>query len=367
MRRSSAVHPTLQNGIPLSCQAVERLLCEICGEHFGHAVSPYDDLFELGGDSLSIIEIATAARALGLPIRSSDVLRHPVPARLAEYLTLPRAPAPGLRPAALDPHAGSATAADPAGAEVRAIPITGGDAAEVLHVVHSESHVRAERDAVAAWVGARAAVGYPLPDTGAPTAPGRTVAELADRCLPALLGHRPADGYRLAGFGHGAVVALELARSLCERGHRVALLALIAPPAGRTAEEPAATLDDLLARRLAALAGRFALTGGESVEDIHLRLREAGWYEDVARPQDLPRLQLAWARTALAVQEYDYPAYAGRAVLVADACSAHPAERAWDGNAERLTVHRLDLGLDCSLPVIGDRQVTDLMRKVLDA
>jgi hypothetical protein len=87
------VHPTLPNGIPLSCEAVERLLCEICSEHFGHAVSPYDDFFELGGDSLSIIEIATAARARGLRVRSSEALRHPVPARLAEHLTLPPAAA----------------------------------------------------------------------------------------------------------------------------------------------------------------------------------------------------------------------------------------------------------------------------------
>jgi thioesterase domain-containing protein len=362
------VHPTLQNGIPLGCQAVERLLCEICGEHFGHAVSPYDDFFELGGDSLSIIDIATAARARGLRIRSSEALRHPVPARLAEYLTLPRTVAEGLRPAALDPYADSAAAAaaDAAGGEVRETSITGGDAAQALHVVHSDSHVRAERDAVAAWVGTRAAVGYRLPDTGDATAADGTVAELAERCLPALLRHRPADGYRLAGFGHGAVVALELARRLHERGRDVALLALIAPPAGHTAAEPAAALDDLLAMRLAALAGRFALTGGESAEDIHLRFREAGWYED-ARPQDLPRLQLAWARTALAVREYDYPAYAGRAVLVADTRSAHPAERAWDGNAERLTVHRLDLGLESPLPVIGDPQVAALMRKVLAA
>ena len=358
------MHSNLRNRIPLTCQEVERLLCELCGAHFGRAVSPYDDFFELGGDSLSIIGIAAAARERGLPVRSSAALRYSSAARLAEHLTLPRDSAPRVRPSALDPDTGPAP--DGAGAEVRVVPVAEGDAAEPLYVVHSQSHVRAEREAVSTWVGGRAAFGFALTGADGPVPSGGTVEELADRYLAALLAHRPEGAYRLAGFGHGGVVAFELARRLRDLGAQVALLALIGPPTGPEPGEPAADPGELLSRRLAMLAGRFALTGDESIEDIHARLREAGWYEE-SRPADLPGLQLAWARLARSVEEYRYAPYDGRAVLVVDGFAPHPAEPAWAGAVERLTVHRLDLGLVSPLPAIGDPQMADTMRRALEA
>ncbi|MFB8029062.1 thioesterase domain-containing protein [Streptomyces sp. NPDC056465] len=360
------MHSNPRNRIPLTCQAVERLLCEISGAQLGRAVSPYDDFFELGGDSLSIIQIATAARVHGLSLRSSEVLRSPVPALLAEHLTLPRDSVPRVRPPALDPG-DAGPDPDPGPAEVRAVTIADGDAAEPLHVIHSQSHVRAERDAVAAWADGRAAVGLRLTGPGGSTPTAGSVEQLADRYLAALRRRQPAGPYRLAGFGHGAVVALEVARRLRGLGAEAALLALIAPPAGPAPGEEPADLGDLLSRRLAMLAGRFALTGDESIEDILARFHDAGWYEDVSRPQDLPGLQRAWAGVALAVQEYGYPPYDGRAVLVAGSRTAHPAEQAWSEAPERLTVHRLDLALASPLPVVNDPHVADLMRKVLAA
>lgn len=358
------MHSNPRNRIPLTCQAVERLLCEISGAHFGRAVSPYDDFFELGGDSLSVIGIATAARAHGLSLRSSEVLRFPVPARLAEHLTLPRDSAPRVRPPALDP--GDAVPGPGSGpAEVRAVSIADGDAAEPLHVIHSQSHVRAERDAVAAWADGREAVGLLPAGPGGSAPPAGSVEQLADRYLTVLRRRQPVGPYRLAGFGHGAVVALEVARRLRGLGAGTALLALIAPPAGPAPGEAPADLDDLLSRRLAMLAGRFALTGDESIEDIHGRFHDGGWYEDVSRPQDLPGLQRAWAELAFAVQEYGYPPYDGPAVLVAGGRTAHPAEQAWSAAPERLTVHRPDLALASPLPVVNDPHVAALMRKVL--
>ncbi|MEV3931279.1 thioesterase domain-containing protein [Streptomyces sp. NPDC053728] len=360
------MHSNQRNRTQLTCQAVERLLCEISGVHLGRAVSPYDDFFELGGDSLSIIQIATAARAHGLSLRSSEVLRFPVPARLAERLTLPRDSAPRVRPGALDPGA-TGPGPDSGPVEVRAVSIADGDPAGRLHVIHSQSHVRAERDAVAAWAEGRAAVALRLTGPGGSTPPAGSVEQLADRYLAALRRHQPLGPYRLAGFGHGAVVALEVARRLRGLGAEAALLALIAPPAVSAPGEAPADLDDLLSRRLAMLAGRFALTGDESIEDIHARFHDGGWYEDVSRPQDLPGLQRAWAGVALAVQEYGYPPYDGPAVLVAGSSTAHPAEQAWSDAPEQLTVHRMDLALASPLPVFNDPHVAALMRKVLAA
>ena len=350
------MHANLRNRIPLTCQEVERLLCELCSAHFGRTVSPYDDFFDLGGDSLSIIALAATARERGLPIRSSAALRYPTSARLAEHLTLPHDSGPRVRPPALDPGPGPAPAG-PA-ADVRAVPIAEGDPARPLYVLHSHSHVRAERDAVATWAAGHAAFGFTLP--------GGTVAQLADRCVAALRDHRPAGALRLAGFGHGAVVAFEAARRLRGLGTEVELLALIGPPTGPDPDGKPADEEELLTRRLASLAGRFALTGDEGVGEIHARFRAGGWYEDVARPEDLPRLQSAWAGLARSVQEYAYPAYDGRAVLVSDGHTPHPAEQAWADAAERLTIHRLDLGLESLLPTIGDPRVADTMRRALE-
>lgn len=389
---------------PLGCHAVERLLCELWSAHFGRAVSPYDDFFDLGGDSLAITAIVAAARERGLQVRSSAALRHPTPARLAEHLTLggaaPRG-TPAVLPQALvlGPEAADAVSASAwTAADARPEPIvaaggwpaadTGVDAepapgtapaaepvpdavddpAGPLFVVHSDRHAAAERAAVAQWTGGRAAHGYALPGARGPVPPFGSVGEVAERLLADLRGRRPDGPYRLAGFGHGAVVAFDLARRLRALGAEVALLALVgppvgAPPAGRSVGEPPAgpdepptALDDLLGRRLALLAGRFGLTGDESLAEIHDRTAEAGWYDDEVRPADLPRLQLAWARLDLAVRAYAYEPYGGPAVLFLDGTEPHPAERAWADAAEPPGVHRLDHGLESPWPSSATRR-----------
>ncbi len=75
------------DGARLSCHAVERMVCEIWSGYFGRPVSPQDDFFELGGDSLALIDVVAVARERGLAVRSSVALRNPTPARLAETLT----------------------------------------------------------------------------------------------------------------------------------------------------------------------------------------------------------------------------------------------------------------------------------------
>ncbi|SDN47879.1 thioesterase domain-containing protein [Actinacidiphila guanduensis] len=342
------MHPKIPDRTALSCLAVEQLVGEVWSARFGRAVTPYDDFFDLGGDSLTVVEVTAELRERGLPVRSSAALRHPTPARLAEHLTPPRP----VRPAALDP--GPLPAPAPGGGPLRALPIAAGDEGGPLHVVHSESHVRAEREAVAAWAQGRAAFGFPLPGAGG------TVEDLAERLLPALRAHPPQGPYRLLGFGHGAVVALEAARRLRAEGAEVALLALLAPPPA--ADEPTPDAEELLTARLADLAGRFALEGGESAAEVHARFRAAGWYEDAA-PADLAALQAGWARLAHAVARYGHPPYEGRALLVADGLGRIPVEAALSGAEAR--AHRLGHGLRSPLALLRDPGTAETMRKAL--
>jgi medium-chain acyl-[acyl-carrier-protein] hydrolase len=131
--------PGRNAGARLSCRAVERLVCEIWSDYFGRPVAPFDDFFELGGDSLAMIDVVAEARGRGLAVRSSVALRNPTPARLAESLTgdsrwiarLGRPADTRLRMFCF-PHVGSGAAAFnswldqvPAGVELCAIRLPG--------------------------------------------------------------------------------------------------------------------------------------------------------------------------------------------------------------------------------------------------
>ncbi|WP_433607230.1 acyl carrier protein [Dactylosporangium sp. CA-139114] len=71
----------------LSMQETQHVLCEIWSGMFGIEVRPDDDFFDLGGNSLRVVDTVIAARLRGISLRSSAVFRHPTPARLARSLT----------------------------------------------------------------------------------------------------------------------------------------------------------------------------------------------------------------------------------------------------------------------------------------
>jgi hypothetical protein len=340
----------------LSCGTVERVICEIWSGYFDRAVSPYDDFFDLGGDSLDMIDIVGRARDRGLPVRSSMALRNPSPARLAETLTVHAAHAP---PMAVPAQCAPAPRA-PAWPTTALEPIVSGEGTP-LYAVHSDSHVEAERDAIASWGGPRPVLGIPLPGTRGPIPPFDTVGEIADRFLPTLA--RQAGPYRLAGFGFGAVVALEMARRLADRGEAVAPLALIRPPALGSAPDH----DDLLLRRLAELARRFGLDGTESLEEIHARIRQDGWYDDDLRPADLPRLQQGWVDLTLAVRSGPPGRYDGPAVLVHDLADPSEVTRTWSEAVPHAEAHALDHGIDSPMAILRDARLATVLRKALES
>src|SRR3954466_15405993 len=76
-----------------SCHAVEALIRDVWNEHFGRSVGPDDDFYDLGGDSISVVDVVVAIRARDLEVRASAALRFATPARLAESLTVGGGPA----------------------------------------------------------------------------------------------------------------------------------------------------------------------------------------------------------------------------------------------------------------------------------
>jgi thioesterase domain-containing protein len=351
----------------LSCHAVERTICEIWSDYFGRVISPYDDFFELGGDSLGMIDVVALARERGLPVRSSVALRNPSPARLAESLTI-RVPAPADGLAAPLPalYLGDVPALLPwTDAQTGPVPIVPGGAGAPLLVVHSDSHVQAERDAIAAWGSTRPVSGFRLPGNLDILRSGDPVGEIANRFLAALRHEQPTGPYRLAGFGPGAVVAFELAQRVRAGGDEVALLVLGMPPA-IDATATVASRDRLLRQRLAALAARFGLGGGASLDEIHARVRAGGWYDDRVRPEDLPLWQRVWVELELAVRAYRFARYDGAATLFHDrAATGGVTERALAEAVRDLEIHRPDHGIESPHAVIRDPRLARFMRRAL--
>lgn len=335
----------------LSYGTVERVLCEIWSGYFGHTVSPYDNFFDLGGDSLAMIDVVGRARDRGLPVRSSMALRNPSPARLAETLTV-HADASLVDVPALCAPASRA----PAWTTTALEPIVLSDGTPV-YAVHSDSHVEAERDAVASWE--VAVIGIPLPGTRGPIPPFGTVGEIADQYLATL--EPQAGPYRLAGFGLGAVVAFEMARKLADQGNALAPLALIRPPAVAPGN------NDPLKERLAGLARRFGLDGTESLDEIHARVRQDGWYDDGVRPADLPQLQHAWVDLTMAVRSGPVGRYDGPAVVVHDLVDPPEVTRTWSDAVPNAETHSFDHGIDSPMAILRDERLADVLRTALES
>src|SRR5262249_34175702 len=62
------------------------------------AVGVHDDYFELGGDSIQIVQLVAAARKAKLTFSVPDVLQHPTVAALAGAIDARRAPSTAVAP-----------------------------------------------------------------------------------------------------------------------------------------------------------------------------------------------------------------------------------------------------------------------------
>ncbi|MBX6388466.1 MAG: amino acid adenylation domain-containing protein, partial [Frankia sp.] len=213
------------------------------------AVGPSADFFELGGDSISSISVATLARSRGLPVSPRDVFTKRTPAALAAAL-----PAAALAAAAGSPGVATAPAPRPAGDGVGDVPL--------LPIVHELRERRGDTDRFALPMLVR-------------TPAGASQDALA-RALQAVIDHHDAlrlRRTRIAGVlwslrttPPGSVDAVELLR-------RVDL------PAG-----------DDEAALLAALSAEYATALGELSPDDGRMLR-AVWFD--AGPERPGRLLLA--------------------------------------------------------------------------
>lgn len=349
--------------------AVESLVCSLWSAYFGRPVDPDDDFFDLGGDSLAVLDIVLAARGQGLELRASQALRHSTPARLAEAVTMP-SPGPAapqrllaLVGAALDgepdasPADGSATTAE--GDGTPPAPARHAGAPGPLFVIHSDSHRTAEQEALLRWELGRPVHGLRLPGLDGTVTDGRGIVRASRRVAEAVRERQPAGPVSIAGFGLGAVFACEAARALQEAGRQIGLLALVSPALPGTA---APDRSALLAERVALLGARFGLEDGDGPPELLRQAHASGWFGDVASGAELVRMQAAWVELTAAVAGHRLGAVAAPALLAVDSARLAAAEEAWRPALASVEVCPLDHGLRSPAGALRDPRLAGALR-----
>ncbi|MFD6170513.1 amino acid adenylation domain-containing protein [Streptomyces coeruleorubidus] len=172
-------------------------------------VGVHDDFFALGGHSLTAVRLVALINAeFGTALRVSAVLEHPTIARQAALLRQRPGPADGLA--------------------APVVTLRGHGHRTPLFLVHPVGGgVTCYRDLTAALDDDQPVYALPAPGLDDAGALPASVAELAERCLRAVLAMRPDGPYALAGWSFGGLVAQEMACRLHERGTPATVLALI--------------------------------------------------------------------------------------------------------------------------------------------
>lgn len=165
-----------------------------------------DDFFELGGDSLSAVELLMSlADTLGVELSAADLLEAPTPAALAARARRGPAPVPGSLVRLREGE----------GPPVFLVPGGAGDGKDLF---------AARR--LARLTGG----GFSFYCFRSGPAPHPPVEELATRCVAQMRAVAPQGPYRLVGDCVGGILAFAIALRLQEMGERAALLALLDTP-----------------------------------------------------------------------------------------------------------------------------------------
>lgn len=231
------------------------------------AVGRDDDFFDLGGDSLSAIELMTAIeQALGLAVDSSAIVEDPTVAGLAGWITQRRRPGSarlGPMRARLRPRVGrddgrriATLRSEGAGLPLYVVP-GGGNNVFQMQPLAAALHDRAVHELVPKGLDAR-------------TWPNYSVESMARRHVESMESVR--GPFVLAGYSFGGLVAWEMARELTAAGRPPACLVLL-DPSGFADREG---LAGWVGARVRFLAGRAAARGREAASAAHAGGVEVG-------------------------------------------------------------------------------------------
>lgn len=351
---------------------IEAVVARIWQELLGIDVAAEDNFFDIGGDSLLVVEFLLQVREAGIGIKSPEVFTHPTAASLAEYVVSRDSSPAGLEPAILPTLHVTAdeiwrTHLSPwdEAAPPCLVPLAPGGHGEPLYVVHwGNGAVRFAAAAAGTWAAGRPVFGFEAPGYRGDVRPLITIPDMAERYLDELREHQPAGPYFLTGVCQGSVVAFEMARRLWARAEQVTL-AMVKPPTLQPWIEMGWGLDEILRFRVASLPERLSLSGQEGLDEVFSRMRSMGWYDDLLKPMELPRLQIVWSALAFSLHHYEPRHYEGRVISFQDRKDAEAMERGWAA-LPQLEPIWFDYGVESALPILEDPRVAEVMRQVTE-
>lgn len=242
-------------------------------------VGAEDDFYDLGGDSLLGEEISMEIlRVTGTVFPISGLFEHGSPRAIAAHLSAVADSSPGTGPA------------------------------ETFFVVHGRGGYTVPRPSFMSGLSGDARmVTFEFPGIRGDRAFPRSVAEVARVYVEQIEREQPEGPLRLASFCIGALIAIEMAALLRERGRTIAAFVLLDPgmPQSLVSRHRAMTL---LSQDPASLAGRMILflgTGRLSedrpfLEPLWIRARAAvNMYEAVKKRMFIPRHRLRYGSVGL--------------------------------------------------------------------
>jgi thioesterase domain-containing protein len=328
-------------------------------------VLPDDSFFDLGGDSLLVVELVTRARLVGLGLKALDVFEHPVLEELAHVVASSTGNAAQLArsgdPVRLSSGQMWKTYLSPWSEQAPAclVPLVEEGNGDPLFVVHSGAgNIRYTAAFVQGWGAGRPVYGFEAVGYRGEVRPLLSVSEIAERYLAELTVHQPQGPYRLAGLCFGGVVAVEMARRLRLRGAEVALVALVnVSPMDAFIDRGWGT-DEIFDYRLRAIADRFGLSPDDDIQKYLDAMLDWEWIEDDMTPADFHRLHMLWSSLAFAQLHHEVRLYDGRVVMFQDHQTAEAIARNWLPMLPNVETHWISEGVDrlssiARNPIIG--------------
>jgi len=258
-----------------------------------------DDLFQLGAESLTGIQLLARIRAqYSVDFELKNLIQYPTARKLAEQIVL-RRPATS---AAAEP------VATPAQEWTPLVMLAPGRGQPPLYCVAGIGGTVMELHKVASNLGPDVPF-YGLESRGvaAGLAPSTDVREMASENIKAIRAHQPHGPYFLAGYSAGGTVAFEMAQQLQAAGEKIALLALL------DAGSPSLRRRTQLELRKAQLK-RILRDPKTNLQEIWERNKERfmGRFGETSELEPYEQVQNA---TVYAVTHYDARPYAGDVVL----------------------------------------------------
>jgi amino acid adenylation domain-containing protein len=208
--------PDLASAFVAPTTPAEEVLATIWAQLLGlDRVGTADSFFDLGGNSLLVVQVVTLVRASGYDISVGDLFDHPTIAAVAPLLRARTEDSPLAR----EPRIRSA------------VSIRSGTAVPAIFCVHSSYGTVAEYAELARHLGeGQQFYGLQSRAVAGEDPPPESIMQMASAYLSEVRGLQQEGPYLFAGWSMGGYIAIEMARRVTAMGKSVGCVFLIGPP-----------------------------------------------------------------------------------------------------------------------------------------